>query len=150
MLMVAALTSNLLTAIPPTLAQGASDGGAGGLSTGRHGGRRGDGRRQRAAASAMAAQDAPQLRPDPAQRLDPGAILCETEAGLLEHQAAILARLDGRNAGGSVGCRLVATMTAVTVVARHGPASTEVRLPGSPQQVGWTDAAVHDGLSTAR
>ncbi len=77
-------------------------------------------------------------------------MLCRTEAALLQHQAVILARLDGGNAEEPAGCRLVRAMTAVAVVERHGPAVTEVRLSGPPEQVGWTDAAVHDGVVGAR
>ena len=139
----------------PVLAQSASgpdagDAGIGGPSSGGHGGRHGGGRRQRSAPAAAPAQYVPQLKRDPAQRLDPGALLCRSEAALLQHQAAILARLDGGEAEEPAGCRLVRAMTAVAIVERHGPAVTEVRLPGPPEQVGWTDAAVRDGGSGAR
>ncbi len=77
-------------------------------------------------------------------------MLCGTEAALLQHLAVILARLDGGNAEEPAGCRLVRAMTAVAIVERHGPAVTEVRLPGPPEQVGWTDAVVRDTASSAR
>jgi len=86
----------------------------------------------------------PKLKPDPRQRLDPGALLCRTEADLQQHEAAIAARLDGQEAPEPVGCRPVRTMTSVTVLDRHGLARTQVRLPGPPEQTGWTDAVVHD------
>jgi hypothetical protein len=87
---------------------------------------------------------APKLKPDPRQRLDPGALLCRTEADLELHEQAIAARLDGKEAPEPVGCRPVRTMTPVTVLDRHGLARTQVRLPGPPEQTGWTDAVVHD------
>jgi len=76
--------------------------------------------------------------------LDAGALLCETEAALQQHQAAVVAMLNGQPSAGARGCRTVRAMTAVTVMSRHGPASTEVKMPGPPEQVGWTDSAVRD------
>jgi hypothetical protein len=90
------------------------------------------------------APQGPTLKPDPRQRLDAGALLCRTESDLQQHEAAVTARLDGREAPEPVGCRPVRFMTAVAVLDRHGPARTQVRIPGPPEQVGWTDAAVHD------
>ena len=133
-LVLALLAGSIPLASPPAAAQAGSGG---------HGGRHGH--RQNGAAAA--APDAPQLKPDPVQRLDAGALLCRTEDALRQHQAAILARLDGRDADEPAGCHLVAAMTPVTVLGRHGPASTEVHLPGPPDQVGWTDAAIRDSLA---
>ena len=86
----------------------------------------------------------PKLKPDPRQRLDPGALLCRTEADLQQHEAAIAARLDGREAPEPAGCRPIRTITPVEVLDRHGLARTQVRLPGPPEQTGWTDAVVRD------
>ena len=144
--MLLVLAGAPLVAVPDaSLAQSASNPGIGGSSAGGHGGRHGGSRRQRSGPAGAPAQDAPQLKRDPAQRLDAGAVVCRTEADLLQHQAVILARLNGGNAEEAASCWLVRAMTAVAVVERHGPASTEIRLPGPPEQVGWTDAAVHDG-----
>lgn len=140
----------LLAAPSASLAQSASDPGIGSPSAGGHGGRRGGSRQQRSGPTGASAQDAPQPKRDPAQRLDAGAVVCRTEADLRQHQAVILARLNGGNAEEAASCRLVHAMTAVAVVERHGSASTEIRLPGSPEQVGWTDAVVHDGPAGAR
>ena len=140
----------LVAAPHRSLAQSAADPGSAGSFAGGHGGRHGGGRRQRSGPAGVPAQDAPQLKRDPAQRLDAGAVVCRTEADLLQHQAVILARLNGGNAEEAASCRLVRAMTAVAVVERHGLASTEIRLPGSPEQVGWTDAAVHDGPAGTR
>ena len=84
------------------------------------------------------------MKPDPRQRLDAGALLCRTEGDLQQHEAAVSARLDGKEAPEPVGCRPVRFMTAVAVLDRHGPARTQVRVPGPPEQIGWTDAVVHD------
>jgi hypothetical protein len=81
---------------------------------------------------------------EPRQRLDRGAMLCQTEADLAQHQAAIEARLDGQFAAEPVGCSPVRTMTPVKVLDRHGIARTQVKLLGKPEQIGWTDAVVHD------
>jgi hypothetical protein len=91
-----------------------------------------------------AASQAPTLKPDPRQRLDAGALLCRTEDDLQQHEVAINARLDGKDAPEPVGCRPVRTMTAVTVLDRHGLARTQVKVPGPPEQTGWTDAVVRD------
>ena len=41
-------------------------------------------------------------------------------------------------------------MSAVTVVSRHGLASTEVLLPDSVTHEGWTDSLVHDPAASGR
>jgi hypothetical protein len=84
------------------------------------------------------------LKPDPRQRLDAGALLCSTEAQLEQHEAAVTARLDGREALEPSGCRFVRSLTPVDVLDRHGQARTQVRLPGQTEQTGWTDAVVRD------
>ena len=81
-------------------------------------------------------------KPAPRQRLDIGALLCNSQAALSAHQAAIQARLDGKDAPETAGCRIVTAMTPVTIVERPSQAATEVRLPGPPEQTGWTDAVI--------
>lgn len=95
---------------------------------------------------------APRLTPKPLprQRLDAGALLCPTEDDLHMHEAAIEARLDGRDAPEPAGCRFVRSSTAVSVMDRHGPAATQVRLPGDPELVGWTDAIVQGEAAPAK
>ncbi len=126
------------------MAQSSSDPGAAGASPGGFGGHRG--RHRQTDGSQPARPVLPKLTPkaDPRQRLDAGALLCPTESDLEQHQAAVTARLDGREAADPIACHQVGAMTAVTVVDRHGPARTEVRVPGQPEQLGWTDAVVHD------
>ncbi len=100
------------------------------------------GRRGRGGSSAPAAAPTSILKAAPRQRLDPGALVCRSEAELKQHQSAVAARLDGRDLPEPSGCRLIGTMTAVNVVERHGLAATQVRLPGPPEQTMWTDAAI--------
>lgn len=146
----AALACALLSTAAPARAQ-VAPGDTGGAGTfGGRGGRRHRGGQRRQQPQQAAAQDLPKLVRDPAQRLDPGALLCRTEQALAQHQAAVSARLDGGSAPEPAGCRLVATLTPVAVLDRHGPARTEVRLPGPPEQVGWTDARVPDAPAPAR
>jgi hypothetical protein len=68
-------------------------------------------------------------------RLDPGAVLCRTEADL----ARLSARRGGDNTAGPADCRIVAIATAVTIVARKGPGRTQVQVGGSADTTGWTD-----------
>ena len=138
----------LLSVPAPALAQPAPDPGTGGQGLGGHGGHHGGGRRQRGPQAAALAPLPPVH--DPWPRLDAGALLCGTEAELQQHQASILARFGGRDAAEPLGCRIVRAMTAVTVVDRHGPARTEVRLPGQPEQLGWTDAIMPEEPPPAR
>ena len=79
---------------------------------------------------------------DPWPRLDVGALLCGSEAGLIQHQAAVEARLNGQDANEPIDCRIVRAMTPVTVVDRHGLSRTEVKLPGPPESTGWTDVVI--------
>ena len=83
-------------------------------------------------------------QPDPRQRLDPGALLCSTEAQLRQHQQAVAARLSGGFAPEPTGCRIVRATIAVSVVGRDGPAATEVNLAGSTPLVGWTDSRLRE------
>ena len=109
-------------------------------------GRGGRGGRQsepaRDPAKAEAPLNVPVAAKPPRVRLDPGALLCRTEEDLQDHQAAVAARLDGHPTQEPGGCHRLSAVTGVSVVERHGPARTEVRLPGPAEAVGWTDAVV--------
>jgi hypothetical protein len=98
------------------------------------------------ASSSSAPSEMPPLKPivEPRQRLDPGALLCHTEAELKQHQAAILARLAGRTGPEPAGCHIVGQTTAVAVVEHDGQAVTEVQLAGDEPAIGWTDAVIRD------
>ena len=133
-------------------AQSADDNSAGsqqpmGGSMGHHGRRN---RQQDGAPSAPTRLSIPKLSRDPPQRLDVGALLCGTEAERRQHQAAIMARIAGGDAPEPAGCRVVSQMVAVKLVDRHGPARTEVRLPGQTGEVGWTDVRIPDEQTGAR
>lgn len=88
----------------------------------------------------------PELKPlvEPRQRLDPGALLCHTEAQLKQHQAAIMARLQGGTAPEPAGCHIISETIAVAVLHRDGQALTQVQLAGDTPQAGWTDSVVRD------
>ena len=119
-----------------------SPGAVGAAGAGGHQGRH---RRQNSAQPAPSERPAPlKVTPDPVQRLEQGALLCDTEGELQQHQAAVAARMSGGSAPEPSGCRILSGMTAVGVVERHGLASTEVRLPDSATHQGWTDSLVHD------
>jgi len=131
--------------VPVTaMAQSSSDPSAAGSTPGGFGGHHGGKRRTSETKTAAPVLQKLTLKPDPRQRLDAGALLCPTEADLEQHQAAVSARLDGHEAAEPVACHQMGAMTAVTVVDRHGPARTQVRLPGQQDQVGWTDSVVRD------
>ncbi len=67
-------------------------------------------------------------------RLDPGAVLCSSEEDLAR-RAAIMR---GESAG-PADCHPVSQPTAIKIVHRAGPGSTEVQITGHPE-TGWTDA----------
>ena len=74
-------------------------------------------------------------------RLDPGAVLCRSEADL-QHRAEVSQRIsDGVADAGEplVGCRIIAQARGVDVVQRAGLGREEVKLKPSGE-VGWTDA----------
>ena len=60
------------------------------------------------------------FKKDPVSRLDAGAVLCPTEVALQQHQAAVVAMLNGQDTSGGRGCRTIRVMTPVTIVTRHG------------------------------
>ncbi len=88
----------------------------------------------------------PELKPTiaPRQRLDVGALLCHTHAQLSQHQAAVMARIAGRQAPEPGGCHIVGQTQAVTVLIRDGQAATEVQFAGETLVTGWTDAVIRD------
>jgi hypothetical protein len=88
----------------------------------------------------LAKKPTPQAMPDVAAppsawpRLDAGAVLCRSQEDL-QRRAAIMR---GEQAGG-VDCRPITQPTAIKIVHRAGPGSTEVSLTGR-NETGWTDA----------
>ena len=77
-------------------------------------------------------------------RLDPGAVLCRSEADL-QHRAEVTQRIsEGVPDAGEplVGCRLINQARGVDLLQRAGLGHEQVRLkPGG--EVGWTDAYLH-------
>ena len=74
-------------------------------------------------------------------RLEPGAVLCQSEADL-QHRNEVSRRIaDGEADAGTplAGCRILAQERGVEVLARSGLSRSEVRLKPSGE-VGWTDA----------
>ncbi len=75
------------------------------------------------------------------RRLDPGAVLCHTDADL-QHRAEVTRRIsDGEADAGEPleGCRIIAQARGVDVLQREGLGRVEVKLKPSGE-VGWTDA----------
>jgi hypothetical protein len=73
--------------------------------------------------------------------LEPGAIVCNSQAALDHYHADLAARLEGAPAPTlAPGCRRLARRTSIDVADRLGPATVEVRLNNDSKQTGWTDA----------
>jgi len=84
-----------------------------------------------------AAKGLPDVKSQPLAwpRLDPGAVLCRTEADLMR----LAARRGGDAAAGPADCRVVSIATAITIVQRKGPGRTEVQPNAPGSATGWTD-----------
>ena len=75
-------------------------------------------------------------------RLDPGAVLCRTEADL----DRLADRRRGESVTASVDCQVVRTTIGIAILQRKGPGKTEVKgsdLKGASTS-GWTDAWLPD------
>jgi len=77
---------------------------------------------------------APDVKAPPSvwPRLDPGAVLCRTEADL----DRIAANRSGGPGGGPADCRIIRERTGITILQRRGGRS-QVQIAGQPP--GWTD-----------
>jgi hypothetical protein len=74
-------------------------------------------------------------------RLDPGSVLCRTEADLQR----LAARRAGEAVDGTVDCQIIRTPTAISIVQREGPGRVEVQISGAKtNSSGWTDAWLPD------
>jgi hypothetical protein len=75
-------------------------------------------------------------------RLDPGAVLCRTEADL----DRLGARRRGETVDGPIDCQIIRAATAVSIVQRNGPGRAEVKVsdPRADAASGWTDAWLPD------
>jgi hypothetical protein len=72
-------------------------------------------------------------------RLDPGAVVCKTEADLLR-----LAEARRGVVGDRPNCQLIREPTAIHIERRAGPGRTEVTLTDQNGLDGWTDAWLPD------
>ena len=80
----------------------------------------------------------PEVKPQPLAwpHLDPGAVLCRSEADLIR----LAQRRSGEVADGPVDCQVVRVAIGVTIVQRKG-GRTEVKLSDAqPMESAWTDA----------
>ena len=75
-------------------------------------------------------------------RLDPGAVLCRTEADLEK----LGARRHGEVVDGKVDCQIIRAATAISIVQRKGPGKAEVKIsdPNAETATGWTDSWLPD------
>jgi hypothetical protein len=71
-------------------------------------------------------------------RLDPGSVLCRTEADLDK----LGARRRGEAVDGPIDCQVVRAATAISIVQRKGPGRAEVKTSDASTDgvTGWTDA----------
>ncbi len=76
-----------------------------------------------------------QARPDAWPRLDPGAMLCRSEADLLR-----LAAFRRKEISDRPNCLVIRQATPIQIVKRAGPGRTQVALSEAADQSGWTDA----------
>jgi hypothetical protein len=72
-------------------------------------------------------------------RLDPGAIICKTQADLLR-----LAESRRGVPGDRPVCQFIQSATPIAIVRRVGPGQTEVSLTNQNGMDGWTDAYLPD------
>ena len=87
---------------------------------------------------------APEVKPQPLAwpRLDPGAVLCRTEADL----DRLGERRRGEAVDGPIDCQIIRAATAISIVQRKGPGRAEVKTSGrgADAVTGWTDAWLPD------
>lgn len=81
-------------------------------------------------------------RVDTWPRLDPGAVLCKTEADLQR-----LAASRRGESGPRPNCQLIQTPTAIAIVKRTGLGQTEVSVTDQNGLDGWTDAYLPDKVA---
>jgi hypothetical protein len=75
-------------------------------------------------------------------RLDPGSVICRTEADL----AKLGARRSGEVVDGPIDCQIVRAATAIAILQRKGPGVVQVQAtdPRSGSISGWTNAWLPD------
>jgi hypothetical protein len=78
-------------------------------------------------------------RADAWPRLDPGSVLCKSEADL----SRLVASRRGEQ-GAPPNCQMIRVPTAIQIVRRAGPGRTQVSLSDKDGVDGWTDAWLPD------
>ena len=75
-------------------------------------------------------------------RLDPGSVLCRTEADL----AKLGARRSGVRIDGPIDCQIIRAATPISIVQRKGPGQVQVTISdrGGDAVTGWTNAWLPD------
>lgn len=76
-------------------------------------------------------------------RLDPGAVVCQTEDDLDRHAANMIARVSGGEMQ-TANCRVIGQTVGIKIVNREGPGRTQVQVTGPGGDTGWTDAWLPD------
>lgn len=76
-------------------------------------------------------------------RLDPGAVVCQTEDDLDRHAANTVARVSGGEMQ-TANCRVIGQTVGIKIVNREGPGRTQVQLTAPGGETGWTDAWLPD------
>ena len=92
---------------------------------------------------------APRAPPTVWPRLDPGAVLCNTEDDLERHAENMTARVSGGTTQ-STDCHLIARPTGIQIISRQGPGRTQVRLSTPGEPTGWTDVWLPDKAPSGR
>jgi hypothetical protein len=71
-------------------------------------------------------------------RLDPGAIFCGTQDGLVRYQT-MLSGDEASSSSAALNCRRITQPTGIKILDRVGIAQTQVQLLDQSNQVGWTN-----------
>jgi hypothetical protein len=95
------------------------------------------------------APPAPRAPPTVWPRLDPGAVLCQTEDDLERHAWNMTARVGGGTTQ-TTDCHIIARPTGIQILSRQGPGRTQVKLSTPGDVTGWTDVWLPDKAPSGR
>jgi hypothetical protein len=90
---------------------------------------------------------APRARPLAWPRLDPGAVLCNTEDDLDRHASNMTARVSGGSTL-TADCHIISQPIGIQILSRRGPGRTQVKL--ADDATGWTDVWLPDKAPAGR
>jgi hypothetical protein len=82
-------------------------------------------------------------------RLDPGAVLCRTIDDLDRHAANMTARVGGGDTL-AADCQIIGQPTGIQILSRQGLGRTQVKISGTGDVSGWTDAWLPDRAPAGR